>query len=190
MTKSGSSRSDHLRRAAVEESDAIADLWLRSRKASFPANPAPVHDDEDVRNHFSTVVLAEMEVWVIERVGFGIVALMALSEGWIEHLHVDPALIGHGLGSRLVEVAKERSAQLDLWTFQSNHGARRFYERHGFTAVAMTDGDNEEGAPDVRYHWPSRPARSRRPSRIAAKRHRAQGTAQRAKGKGQRRARS
>ena len=29
----------------------------------------------------------------------------------------------------------------------------RFYERHGFTAVAATNGDNEEGAPDVRYHW-------------------------------------
>ena len=40
-----------------------------------------------------------------------------------------------------------------LWTFQSNHGARRFYERHGFVAVQHTDGDNEEGAPDVRYEW-------------------------------------
>lgn len=32
--------------------------------------------------------------------------------------------------------------------------ARRVYERHGFVAVAMTDGDNEEEAPDFRYHWP------------------------------------
>jgi hypothetical protein len=31
--------------------------------------------------------------------------------------------------------------------------ARRFYERHGFVAEATTDGDNEEGAPDVRYRW-------------------------------------
>ena len=37
--------------------------------------------------------------------------------------------------------------------FQKNEGARRFYERHGFTAVEWTDGDNEEGAPDVRYRW-------------------------------------
>jgi len=156
MTARASERSDHVRRAVVEESDVIADLWLRSRRASIPANPAPVHDDEDVRHHFSSVVLAEMEVWVVERVGSGIVALMALSEGWIEHLHVDPGLTGRGLGSRLVEVAQQRSPHgLDLWTFQSNQGARRFYERHGFVAVAMTDGDNEEGAPDVRYHWPA-----------------------------------
>ena len=33
-----------------------------------------------------------------------------------------------------------------------NTDARRFYERHGFTAVASSDGsDNEEREPDVRY---------------------------------------
>ena len=41
---------------------------------------------------------------------------------------------------------------LRLYTFQSNEGARRFYERHGFAAVAFGDGsDNEEREPDVRY---------------------------------------
>ena len=59
-----------------------------------------------------------------------------------------------GLGARLVEVAKERfPAGLQLWAFQSNAGALRFYERHGFTAVEWTDGDNEEGEPDVRMVW-------------------------------------
>lgn len=59
-----------------------------------------------------------------------------------------------GLGSRLVSVAKDRCPDgLDLWTFAANAGARRFYERHGFVVVATTDGDNEEGAPDVHYRW-------------------------------------
>ncbi|MDP9464580.1 MAG: GNAT family N-acetyltransferase, partial [Actinomycetota bacterium] len=41
---------------------------------------------------------------------------------------------------------------LQLWTFESNDRARRFYERHGFTAVEFTDGaGNEERWPDVRY---------------------------------------
>ena len=31
--------------------------------------------------------------------------------------------------------------------------ARAFYERHGWRAVRETDGENEEGAPDVRYVW-------------------------------------
>jgi len=145
---------DGLRLAHGGESRSVADLWLRSRKASIPANPATIHDDEDVREYFDNVVLRDMEVWVIDTSNRGIVALMALSPGWVEHLHVEPELTGHGLGSRLLDVAKERSrAGLDLWTFQSNVGARRFYERHGFVEVATTDGDNEEGEPDVRYHW-------------------------------------
>jgi GNAT superfamily N-acetyltransferase len=147
---------DFLRRATQEEAGTVADLWLRSRKHSFPANPAGIHDDDDVRNYFATVVLPEQEVWVLERDGV-IVALMTLSEGWVEHLHVEPGLTGGGLGSRLIEHAKRRQpAGLDLWTFQSNTGARRFYERHGFSAVEMTDGDNEEQAPDVRFRWPVR----------------------------------
>jgi len=48
-----------------------------------------------------------------------------------------------------------RPAGLELWTFQVNDGARRFYERHGFRAVEVTDGaGNEERQPDVRYAWP------------------------------------
>lgn len=56
-----------------------------------------------------------------------------------------------------MDVAKREFPEgLDRWTFAANAGARRFYERHGFVAIAVTDGDNEEGAPDVRYHWPTR----------------------------------
>ena len=54
----------------------------------------------------------------------------------------------------LVALAKElRPEHLDLWTFQTNIGARRFYERHGFVSVDTTDGENEERAPDVHYRW-------------------------------------
>ena len=145
-----------LRRARLDESDAVAELWLRSRRASVPANPPTIHTEEDVRAFFSTAVLPSKEVWVMDRARVGIVALLVLDGGWVEHLHVDPEWTGHGLGSRLVDLAKERHPDgLDLWTFQSNVGARRFYERHGFVNVAMTDGDNEEGVPDVHYRWTS-----------------------------------
>ncbi|CAN7734640.1 hypothetical protein [Mesorhizobium caraganae] len=39
-----------------------------------------------------------------------------------------------------------------LHCFQSNTGARRFHERHGFRAEAFGDGTtNEEGLPDIFY---------------------------------------
>ena len=150
MTDDGMS----IRRAAPPDSAAVSDVWLRSRHASYPAIPLPVHEDEDVREWFAAVVLPTREVWVAE-VDDQVVALLVLEADWVDQLYVDPDWTGRGLGGRLLDVAKaERPAGLDLWAFQSNTGARRFYERHGFAAVAMTDGDNEEGAPDVRYRWP------------------------------------
>ena len=44
-----------------------------------------------------------------------------------------------------------------LHTFTRNEGARRFYKRHGFVAVAFGEGSsNEEREPDVRYERATR----------------------------------
>jgi GNAT superfamily N-acetyltransferase len=142
------------RRAEPEDAAAVAAVWLRSRRASIPAIPAPVHSDEAVLAFFATVVLPQQEAWVVDENG-EVIAVLVLEPGWINQLYVDPRYSNRGVGARLLDVAKTAYPNgLDLWTFAANTGARRFYERHDFTAIASTDGDNEEGAPDVRYHWP------------------------------------
>ena len=99
-------------------------------------------------------LLPETETWVAELDG-AVVAFCSLRDGWLDQLYVAPAYTGRGIGSQLIELAKQRQpAGLQLWTFQVNAGARRLYERHGFRAVEMTDGaGNEERQPDVRYAW-------------------------------------
>lgn len=141
-----------LRPALVGESDAAADLLWRVRQQSLGAIPAPVHSLEDMRRWMRAVAFQEYDVWVAEAEG-ELAGLMALRQpDWLEHLYIDSAFTGQGLGSRFVELAKqELSGGVQLWTFQSNDRARCFYERHGFVAVQWTDGDNEEQAPDVRY---------------------------------------
>jgi RimJ/RimL family protein N-acetyltransferase len=53
-----------------------------------------------------------------------------------------------------------RPERLELWVFQRNEGARRFYERHGFRLLKLTDGTgNMEQEPDALYEW--RPGQSR-----------------------------
>jgi len=148
--------SAHIRPARVEEASALATIFLRSRHASVPNIPPLVHSDADVHAYFATVVLPNQDVWVSEADGQP-VALLVLDRDWIQHLYADPEWTGRGLGSKLVDLAKMQSPDgLNLWTFQTNVRARRFYERHGFTAEEMTDGDNEEGAADVRYSWKGR----------------------------------
>ncbi|MEL7100478.1 MAG: GNAT family N-acetyltransferase [Pseudomonadota bacterium] len=75
-------------------------------------------------------------------------------DGAIIHaLYVAPSARGQGLGTALLAQAQEAN-RLELWTFQANTGAQRFYTRHGFQEAERTDGHgNDEGLPDIRYIW-------------------------------------
>jgi GNAT superfamily N-acetyltransferase len=142
-----------LRRARDDEDLAASDVWLRSRRAAFPAVPLPVHSDDETRAWWSRIVAGTADVWVLEHVG-ELIAVMVLDGSRIDQLYVLPEWCGQGLGSLLVDRAKAlRPHGLSLRTFTANAGARRFYERHGFVATGFSDGDNEERAPDVEYTW-------------------------------------
>lgn len=142
-----------VRRARAPEAREIAEVWLRSRAASVPEIPPPVHTADEVRAWFQEVVPPEREVWVTDG-SEGIVAAHVLEDEWIDQLYFEPGHTGRGIGGQLMAIAKrQRPSALRLWTFEANVSARRFYERHGFVATDSTTGDNEEGAPDVLYEW-------------------------------------
>lgn len=143
-----------IRRGEPCDAPAAAELYLRARKAAAGAIPALAHDDDDVRGFFAGVVVAERELWLAEASGAP-AALLVLNGDWIDQLYVEPELTGRGIGSALLEHAKrERPARLRLWSFRSNVGAQRFYERHGFRELQRTDGsENEERSPDILYAW-------------------------------------
>ena len=80
--------------------------------------------------------------------------MLVLDGDDLDWLWVLPEAQGTGIGSALLSHARQqRPGGLALWVFASNAPARRFYERRGWRAVRGTQGDNEEGAPDVRYVW-------------------------------------
>jgi GNAT superfamily N-acetyltransferase len=144
-----------IRPGGVDDAAAAAELWLRARKAAAAvgAIPAPVHDDDEVRGWFTSHIVHDCELWVAEDESGWPTGILVLEDDWVDQLYVDPDWTGRGIGSRLLELAKrERPGGLWLWTFVSNLGAQRFYERHGFVEARRTDGrDNEEGAPDILY---------------------------------------
>jgi len=141
-----------IRRVEDDDGLAAANVWLAARHASYPAIPAPIHTDDEVRSWFSEVLIPKGEVWVVVE-SAAVQAVMVLDNGWIDQLYVAPTATGKGFGARLLALAKDRSpGGLQLWTFESNLGARRFYERHGFLPIERTDGTrNEHGWPDIRY---------------------------------------
>jgi len=146
-----------VRAAVQDDATQVAQVLIDSREASVDSIPPSVHDEEEVRRWVADVLLPHREVWVAAADGDGLVAVLVLHRDWVDQLMVAPDWWGRGLGTRLLALAKQRRPDgLQLWTFATNEGAQRFYERHGFAAAERTDGaGNEEGAPDIRYVWPA-----------------------------------
>jgi GNAT superfamily N-acetyltransferase len=141
-----------LRRATADDATAIAELFDASyRLLTFLAM---LHTIEECRRFVADVMLKDCAVTVAED-DTGIVAFLARHGGEIRQLYTRPDRIGRGAGTQLIEAAKSSGgAALELWCFQANARARRFYEARGFHAIRFTDGaDNEERTPDVRYRW-------------------------------------
>ena len=112
-----------------------------------------VHPPDDVIRFYRDVVFENKRVWVAENDGC-IVGLMALDGSMISALYLGQNARRQGLGSQLIELAKQASAaELTLWTFVANRAAQQFYAVNGFQEVRRTDGDNEEGLPDILFKW-------------------------------------
>jgi GNAT superfamily N-acetyltransferase len=146
-----------LRRAQAPDAGALAELYLRARHAGARAGTIPpcVRTEAEIRQWMTDVVVPVRETWVAHTRTGALIGLLILKDEELDQLYVDPDHTGQGIGARFVDLAKRRRPHgLRLWTFVSNAGAHRFYERHGFVEARRTDGrDNEERAPDIEYVW-------------------------------------
>jgi GNAT superfamily N-acetyltransferase len=117
---------------------------------------------EHVQPYLGGRFLERAELWVFEEQG-RILGFAGVSGGELTHLYTDPPAQKRGVGRTLLDHVKTLQPDgLELWVFQKNEGARRFYERHGFQLVRLTDGaGNMEQEPDALYEW-RRPRASRR----------------------------
>lgn len=157
MTVSGSTDEGTdlvLRPAAPDDAATLADLLIAAREAAYPSMPRSVHTAEETHEWFRGLLTGGRETWVAEQAG-GVVGFLVLDHAWLDSVYVRRDLVGRGIGSVLLDLAKSlRPDGFGLWVFQSNEGAQRFYRRHGLVEIRRTDGaDNEEREPDVEMAW-------------------------------------
>jgi GNAT superfamily N-acetyltransferase len=144
-----------LRQAMPSDALGVADVYLASRKTFLPFAPL-AHSDAEVRQWVADVLIPSGSVTVATTIHEPI-GMMALSRDgqldWIDQLYLHPSAVGRGIGTQLLERAKEElGSRIRLYTFQASTASRRFYERHGFRSIAFSDGHaNEEHCPDVLY---------------------------------------
>jgi ribosomal protein S18 acetylase RimI-like enzyme len=140
-----------VRVAGPADAEAVAEVFIPSFESlTF----LPVLHNHDEHRAFVRRLVEKEEVWVAEDAG-RVIGMAALCGGTLTQLYVHPDAQGRGAGSALLDQAKaQRPGGFDLWVFQQNVGARRFYERHGLRAARFTDGSgNEEKTPDALYEW-------------------------------------
>lgn len=141
-----------IRPAAPADTENIEDVFLAAA-ASMTYLPK-LHTEAETRTFVRDVLLPNNEVWVAEEAG-RVIGFAGLGDDCLRHLYVDSEEQNRGVGTALLTASKKcRPTGLRLWVFQKNVGARRFYERHGFRLIRLTDGrDNEEREPDALYGW-------------------------------------
>jgi len=144
-----------LRKAVDDDSSAVAEVLISSRKAFMPYAPM-AHSAVEIHQWVRSMLMPSCRVSVA-CVAEAVVGILATSEengiSWIDQLYVLPGFVGKGIGSALFshELAS-LTRPVRLYTFQANAGSRRFYKRHGFSAIEFTDGSlNEEHCPDVLF---------------------------------------
>ena len=141
-----------LRNATRADMEAIARLHRHVRKTCLPYLPE-LHTPQQDLAFFEGHVFPSSIIWLAEDEG-RLIGFAVLKQDWLDHLYVDPVWHGRGVGLALLTAVREDAEELNLWTFQANAQARRFYERHGFRLVDLTDGSgNEERTPDAHYRW-------------------------------------
>ena len=130
--------------------DELIPMWRTSfEKGVGIVDPHPLADQ---RAYFLSKVLPHNDVRLAlsgrEMVGF-----VAASSESVAQLYVRVGCQRQGVGTMLLDWAKAQSCgSLWLYTFAQNAGARAFYERKGFVAVAH-GFEPVWRLDDVKYRW-------------------------------------
>jgi ribosomal protein S18 acetylase RimI-like enzyme len=136
---------DRYARAAVK-------MWRDSKQEALKQKD--IHSFNNHLNFLQSVLIKENKVFLaVDKPSETVVGLLAINGSRLNQLYIHNDYQKTGIGSRLLNLAKELSpGKLELFTFEVNNNARAFYEKHGFKIVGR-GFENEENLPDIKYEW-------------------------------------
>ncbi len=113
------------------DTEAIIDVWYQASIRAHDFVPAEFWEAEveNIRNTY----LPLAQTWVYESDG-KVVGFISLLDDHIGGLFVHPEQQGKGVGTELIQFARELRGWLSLLVFKENARSRAFYEKCGFSA--------------------------------------------------------
>ena len=138
-----------IRKAAPKDISRIAEILVFVKRIKY----RPIfRNDEYSFGELQVLSVAEKykEPTILDNIlvyddGF-VKGLIRIEKNEIVELYVDYFFQGQGVGSRLIEYAKENYPVDFLWVIEKNTDAVRFYEAHGFhlTDIMKTEAGTTE----------------------------------------------
>lgn len=139
-------------------------MWRRAfeQTMGLPLTNGPDSDYQDQLIYLQSQLADHELTHVLHPRSPRVLGFMAQQGREVVHLYLDPSVQGQGLGSSLLQRARERSPSgLMLYTFLRNTSARAFYAAQGFKELARGRASMESNPwasspdqlQDVRLQW-------------------------------------
>lgn len=142
-----------IKKAVYGDSDMIFEVFSKARKEM--SYLPQIHTEDETKNFIKNLCQKNTYKALVDG---RVVGFINIENNFLNHLYILPGSQNMGIGKRLLDFAKEVSLQgLNLWVFEKNKDAIKFYEREGFKLIQKRDkkmADNEEKLPDRKYFWP------------------------------------
>jgi putative acetyltransferase len=127
-----------VRAAGTDDIPALAAIAERSYRAAFACIlEEPALQERDA-SFFAERFVTSWERMLVAVSHEKPAGFLLMTEGHIDMLFMDPAASGRGGGALLLKEAEVRGART-LECFSDNHGARHFYEHHGWRVERAYD---------------------------------------------------
>ncbi|NES82873.1 MAG: GNAT family N-acetyltransferase [Moorea sp. SIO2B7] len=109
--------------------NAVISSWENASKLAHPFLTQEFLAQE--RDNIPNVYLPNADTWVAEING-RVIGFIALLGNEVGAIFVEPTFQGKGVGTSLMDKARELHGELEVEVFQANSFARKFYANYGF----------------------------------------------------------
>lgn len=131
--------------------DALLSVWAESAAVAHPFWTPAMFERE--RRDIAEKYLPVAETYVFERSGT-VVGFISLLGNEVGGIFVAPQYHGQGIGSALMDWARDSRDHLELDVFEANHIGRAFYAAYGFGVIGERL-DEATGQTVLRLRLPS-----------------------------------